>query len=283
MTNTFYDISGKIDPSYIKAILALRTVTAGLNIPFFIVGATARDIILEQIYDKRSPRMTRDIDLAVQIQDWGKFEELANALIATGEFSKGLDTQRFSFGAVRIDIVPFGPIEDKDHRICWPLEHGTAMSALGIEEAFHFAVTVRLSDDPRLDIKISTLPGLTIMKLISWHEAYPHRRKDAEDLLFIITNYERSQNPDRLYGDELPLLQEEGFDTRLASARLLGKDMAAISAPATLARIVDILSEGISDASKYRLIVDMMMSGKDDFANILILVKKLFQGISGDR
>jgi predicted nucleotidyltransferase len=279
MTSTFYDISGKIDPSYIDALLEIRKAAAGLNIPFFIVGATARDIILEQCYGIRAARMTLDIDLGIQIQNWDRFESLSGALTATGKFSKGAEKQRFLYGGVRIDIVPFGPIAGKDHRICWPSEHEPSMTTLGIEEAYDFAITVRLSDKPRLDIKISTLPGLAVMKLISWHEKYPERRKDAEDLLFVIKNYEYTQSEARLYEEEIPLLLEEAFDNRLACIRLLGQDMAKISTPATLAKVKDILSDGTSEKTNYRLITDMMAI-HDDFDNVLLLAEKLKQGIS---
>jgi predicted nucleotidyltransferase len=280
MKNTFYDISGKIDPSFIDALLEIKKVAAGLSIPFFIVGAAARDMILEQYYGIKSTRMTQDIDLGIQIESWDKFESLSGALIATGKFSKGMERQRFLCEGVRIDIVPFGPIADKDYRICWPSEYEPAMSTLGLEEAYDFAITARLSIKPRLDIKISTLAGLAIMKLISWHEKYPERRKDAQDLLFIVKNYEHTQKEDRLYEEELSLLREEAFDTRLACVRLLGQDMAKISLPATLAKIKDILSDGISEKTNYRLITDIVMGiHDDDFDNTLLLLKKLEQGI----
>jgi len=69
------------------------------------------------------------------------------------------------------------------------------------------------------------------MKLISWQDKYMDRRRDGEDLLFIMKEHEEARNSERLYEEDLPLLQEEDFDTRLAGTRLLGRDIAKISDP----------------------------------------------------
>ena len=123
------------------------------------------------------------------------------------------------------------------------------MSVAGFEEAYEHSITVRVSSDPDLDIKLATLPGLAIMKLISWKEKYPDRKRDAEDLLLIMNKYEEAGNSDRLYGEDLMLLQEEGFDTRLAGARLLGRDMAKISEPRTFLIIKEILDAETEEMS----------------------------------
>ncbi|HWR58103.1 MAG TPA: hypothetical protein VN328_04370 [Thermodesulfovibrionales bacterium] len=98
-----------------------------------------------------------------------------------------------------------------------------------------------MSTDPALDIKLPTLPGLALMKIVSWKEKYPKRKKDAEDLLLIMHKYEEAGNFDRLYDKEQNLIQEENFDTRYASIRLLGRDMAKIADPDTLSTIRTIL------------------------------------------
>jgi len=69
------------------------------------------------------------------------------------------------------------------------------------------------------------------MELISWKDKYMNRRRDDEDLLLVMKKHEEARNPERLYEEDLPLLQEEGFDTKLAGARLLGSDTAKKSDP----------------------------------------------------
>ena len=64
------------------------------------------------------------------------------------------------------------------------------------------------------------------MKLISRKDKYMNRRRDAEDLLLIMKKHEEARNSERLYEEDLPLFQEEGFDTKSDGARLLGRDIA---------------------------------------------------------
>ncbi|MFH1847103.1 MAG: hypothetical protein ABH869_06070, partial [Candidatus Omnitrophota bacterium] len=102
-----------------------------------------------------------------------------------------------------IDIVPFGTIADEDFKITWPPEHEIVMSILGFEEVYEFSTIIRMSKSPELDVKFPLIPGIAIMKILSWHEKYPERGKDAEDLLFIMKSYERAGNEERLYGEGL--------------------------------------------------------------------------------
>jgi predicted nucleotidyltransferase len=48
---------------------------------FYIIGATARDIILSGIHNQASARRTADLDIAIAIKDWGKFEQIRIAEI----------------------------------------------------------------------------------------------------------------------------------------------------------------------------------------------------------
>ena len=153
---------------------------------------------------------------------------------------------------------------------------------VGFEEAYEYSVTVRLSSDPELDIKVSTLSGLAIMKLISWKENHPERKRDAGDLLLIMNKYEEAGNSERLYGEELPLLLEEDFDARMAGIRLLGRDMAKICDTQTLRIIKSTLDAEIDDQGQFKLISHMMRESsmpEARFDEILIRLEKLRQGI----
>jgi predicted nucleotidyltransferase len=156
------------------------------------------------------------------------------------------------------------------------------MNMAGLKEAYEYSVDVKLSSAPELDIKLPTLPGLALMKLISWKEGYPERQRDAEDLLLIMEKYEEAGNFDRLYEKEQSLLEEEHFDTRHASIRLLGRDMAIMADPYTLDTVRAILSEETGQRSQYRLITDMirgMLASDLKFDEILSQLEKLGQGL----
>ncbi|OGW54833.1 MAG: hypothetical protein A2Z60_05900 [Nitrospirae bacterium RIFCSPLOWO2_02_42_7] len=282
MSNILFNLSGKIDPQTVEALDIVKRAADTLSIPFFMVGASARDFIFKHCYGIEPPRMTRDIDLGIEVASWEEFKQLKKSLMSTGKFSSTMERQRLRFDSVFIDIVPFGSITDKNRRISWPPEHEIFMSMAGFKEAYEYSVTVRLSSAPDLDIKLPTLPGLAIMKIISWKEKYPERKKDAEDLLFIMQKYEEAGNSDRLYDKEQNLLQEEKFDTKHASIRLLGRDMARIADPDTLDTVITILDGETGEQSQYRLVTDMIMGTltfDDRFDEILFQVERLEKGI----
>jgi predicted nucleotidyltransferase len=54
---------------------------------YFVAGATARDIVLVNVYGLRPGRATRDIDFGIAIENWEQFEVLKQRLIATREFA----------------------------------------------------------------------------------------------------------------------------------------------------------------------------------------------------
>ena len=282
MSNILFDLSGKIDQQTVEALGIVKRVADTMSIPFFVVGASARDFILKHCYGIEPPRMTSDIDLGVEVASWEQFKQLRESLLSTGKFYSTMERQRLRFDSVFIDIVPFGPITNENRRISWPPEHEILMSMGGFKEAYEYSVTVRLSSAPELDIKLPTLPGLAIMKIISWKEKYPERKKDAEDLLLIMQKYEEAGNFERLYDKEQNLLQEENFDTRHASIRLLGRDMARIADPDTLDTVRIILDGETGEQSQYRLITDMIrgtLTFDDRFDEILFQVERLKKGI----
>jgi predicted nucleotidyltransferase len=282
MTNTFLNLSGKIEKPVVDTLHILKKVADSLSISFFVVGAAARDFILKHEHGIEPRRKTGDIDLGVEVASWEQFKTLFEELISTGQFSPTSERQRLRRGTVLIDILPFGLITDEGKKISWPPEHEIIMSMVGYEEAYEHSITVRVSSDPDLDIKLASLPGLAIMKLVSWKEKYPDRKRDAEDLLLIMNKYEEAGNSDRLYGEDLPLLQEEGFDTRLAGTRLLGRDMAKISDQETFQIIKRILDAETEEMGRYKLVRDMIReAGIPDlrFDEILAQLGKLKQGL----
>lgn len=286
MSNILFDLSEKIDKQIVEALSIVKKVADSLSIPFFVVGASARDFILENCYGIKPKRMTRDIDLGVEVASWEQYNQLTESLMATSKLSDDKkEHQRFHFNYVLIDILPFGAITDEKRRISWPSEHEIFMSMMGFKEAYESSITVRLSTNPELDIKLPTLPGLAIMKTISWKEKYPdpNRQKDAEDLLLIMQKYEEAGNFDRLYDEEQDLIQEENFDTRHASIRLLGRDMAKIAYPDTLRTIRTILDTETGEKSQYGLVSDMIRgtpATEEKFDYVLMQLEKLRIGIN---
>jgi predicted nucleotidyltransferase len=47
---------------------------------FYVIGATARDIILSGIHKQVATRKTNDLDIAIAIPDWSKFQNISESL-----------------------------------------------------------------------------------------------------------------------------------------------------------------------------------------------------------
>ena len=284
MKGNLLDLSRKIDNPTREIFECIAHAADSLNIPFFVVGAAARDIILQYGYGILTTRATADIDFGVQVSDWEHYKQLRDGLISTGKFtSDKKKAQRILFEKnFPVDIIPFGAIANLDNSVSWPPDHEVEMSTLGFEESCRHSLTVRLRSDPILDVQFSSLPGLALMKIISWHDRYPERKRDAKDLIFLMRNYLDTGNEERLYNEEADLLEEENFDYLRASARLLGRDIAAILNPKTAKIIFEILDRETGKQDRYRLIEDMRdISGgfNNNFEENLQLLEELKSGI----
>jgi len=282
MTRKLLDLSGKIDPTTIEFYETIATVAASLNIPFFVVGAAARDMILEYGFGVTPRRATVDVDLAIEVQDWKTYEKLKESLVTTGDFKPSKSVKRLLYkDDLPIDIVPFGV--GRDNKITWPPDYDVKMSTLGFEEAYRYSQLVRLRSNPILEILFASMPGLAIMKIISWSERNPsERNRDAIDLELLMRNYIEAGNSQRLYNEDADLLNEDDFDYERASARLLGRDIAKIAKPETRSFLLAILDRETGEQEQYRLIEDMMgsvFSSAETFDEKLQLLEALKAGI----
>src|SRR5258705_7998797 len=258
MTPRFLDFSGKLQP-YEDLFREIIRATAEQDIPFFVVGAFARDLIMGMAHGIAIKRATEDIDCGIQVKSWEQFEQLKASLINTKQFKPDKkQQQRIKYrDLVEVDIVPFGTIE-KDGAITWPDEE-TVMITVGFNEAYKDTILVRLAED--VEIRVCSLAGLALMKLIAWNGRRDRYRKDAEDLGFIMSNYLDAGNRDRILGEEAEhgdLLTAE-FDYYLASAQLLGRDVGQLLSDRSYVPIMKILDDQTGERNQYPL-VDAMLS-----------------------
>ncbi|MGC9324483.1 MAG: nucleotidyl transferase AbiEii/AbiGii toxin family protein [Desulfomonilia bacterium] len=261
MTDISFNLSGKIDPLLSEVLSLVSREAARLNIPFFIVGAMARDIVLEHCYKLPPRRSTRDLDIGVEVAGWEEYEKLTQALISTGKFERAREPNALMHGEFKVDIVPFGGVSPDQKTISWPPEHAVVMSILGFKEAYDTSLLIRIHDAPVLEVRVPTVPGMALMKIISWSDRYPERPKDAVDLLFLMEHYASAGNEDRLYGEEARFMEKEGFDIDLAAIRLLGHDMAIMATEMTRELVKGILSRELDDEHhRHLLIRDMIGS-----------------------
>jgi predicted nucleotidyltransferase len=288
MTNLL-DLSGKIDPLSLALFASMSETAGSLGVAFFVVGATARDMIFELGFERPSRRATLDRDFGVRVDSWAGFEKLKESLLTSGFFQETREGERLRFqGKLDVDILPFGGVADNQGEIRWPSNEDVVMSTVGFEDAYRAAQRVRVRASPPLDILVASIPGLTILKLISWASRPHGRSRDAIDLAFILERYLDAGNNERLFKEHLDLVDVEGFDYERAGARLLGRDLARIASPQTMKRILGILAKETADAGRHSLLIPAMMpagsvfdgESENRFNQLLTFLSELLKGIN---
>lgn len=241
-----------------------ETAARDLSDRSVIVGATARDLILHHVHQLPITRATRDLDIAVAVGSWEAYSELAKKLVDGGARSDPKVTHRFFVSEWKIDVVPFGSVE-QNGVIVWP-RVGNEMSVAGFHEASQHALEVLLPGD--VQAFVASPPALLMLKVIAWEERHlTDPRHDAVDIKTLLESYAAPWNQDRLYDEADDLLRQFGYDNTRAGAALLGRDTAAIARTETLQRLRDILDREIS-TDELILASDM---GRDPEANLTLL------------
>lgn len=186
---------------------------------FYVIGATARDIIIRQLIGTTSGRKTKDLDIAIAIPDWSVFEEVKKCLVADGFKKSTYMHQRFYYGEYELDVVPYG-VAKEDDNIYWPPEEEIAMSVKGFDEVLSEAITVNI--DNEFDIKIASLHGLFLLKFNAWLDRSIETSKDAEDMSFILSNYFMANLDHNVY---LEVYDWEKFDEYIVGGYWLANDL----------------------------------------------------------
>lgn len=243
----------------LDVLRAVDRVARDLRVDYFVLGATARDIVLYGVFGIAPDRGTLDVDLAVAVRDWSQFEQVKDALITTGEFTADQATPHRLFRrddrlkkSHLLDVLPFGGVEDASHKIVWPPELSVVMNVAGYREALEAAQEVEIA--PSFVVRVAPLPGLAVLKVLAWADRGIEDPRDATDLVAIMRRYAEAGNEDRLYGEAADVLDAVAHDVDLAGPRLLGKDAGRIIAESTREQIFALLRD---DVVVQRLVKDM--------------------------
>jgi predicted nucleotidyltransferase len=244
MTAPLLNISAKIDSALANLCAIVASCAAQLQIPYLVVGASARDMVLHYGYGARVQRATADIDFALQVPSWDAFAALRKALIRNNFSETNTEHRLVGPNNWPIDIVPFGGVADDNANIQWPPSGDMVMNVLGFQEALDNANIVRVSDNPILDVPVASPEGMTILKLIAWTDrAADARKKDAKDIAYLLTTYESIPAvSDQLYR-EATLMELYSWDITLASAHQLGIHIKQIILPQTYTVISELLNK----------------------------------------
>jgi predicted nucleotidyltransferase len=214
--------SGFEQPELPVLLKRLAAYFGGQGIPFYVVGAMARDIVLGMIHGRKPNRKTNDLDIAIMVQDWYAYEKISTDLGADSDFTKCTNQkQRWYFkDSVTLDIVPFGEIAKADRHIYWPPDETPAMSVSGFPAMAINALEIIL--DKEASIGVASLPGFFLLKLSAWKDRRYDR--DAQDIASILDEY-LEINYDRAARDHPDIFEQQEFTVLAAGAHLMGRDI----------------------------------------------------------
>jgi predicted nucleotidyltransferase len=258
-----YNISSdSLNNPLLKDLLReLNSFFGSINVDFYVIGATARDIILSNLHDLLPERKTMDLDIAIAISDWNQFQSIEESLPKKEGFEKNKEQkQRFIYeGIYVLDIVPFGDIAEDDGNIYWPPDETIAMSVWGFPEMADATISVEI--DGEFTIKIASLPGLFLLKLVAWKDRRLLGSKDAYDMALLMVNY-LDINMERAVEEHYDLYETDEFNHVIAGAQLMARDVKLLirENEKTLGYLKKILTKEIELAEESRLINQMIES-----------------------
>ena len=146
------NLAGKIDNGTIALLSVVDQVAGEIGVPYLVVGATARDMVMHYGYGAPIQRATADLDFAIQLPDWETWSIITNHLMDQG-FKQGRSPQRMISPAnMPIDLVPFGELADANFDIKWPPSGEVIMDVTGFDEACTSAMQVTIREEPLLQM-----------------------------------------------------------------------------------------------------------------------------------
>jgi predicted nucleotidyltransferase len=217
---------GSFLPSDIELFKLINEVTSSNNCAYFLIGAKARDILLEYFGKNAAQRATLDTDMAICCKNWDEFYKIKNTFIHTTDFiadnkhEHRMVSPKFGY----LDILPFGDIKKENPNLKWPPEYDIEFSLVGFDDAYNSAIEIDINE---INVKVASPLGLVLLKLFAWISRQAN--KDASDFINVVSNYLDFDNQDRFNSEHTDLLLEEHFDYVLSGCRLLGRDLKGLS------------------------------------------------------
>lgn len=212
-----------------NTLKALSRSLSQLGIPLYVVGATARDIMMKLLKEDEARRRTNDLDVAIALQDWTDFDKVKDTL-QSNHFEKMENKQKFYYKGenndndFEVDVVPFGKIATNE-QICWPPEGNPVMSVRCFEDVMAHSISILVNGD--VSFEIAPLCGQFLIKFDTWIDRHASTDKDATDMYYFLDKYYIAMvMNDVTSPDEIgPHEKEDNLDIIVLSARWIAYDI----------------------------------------------------------
>ena len=226
----------------VEAIKVVNEADSQVGSEVYVTGGLARNLWLEFGRGIDSGRRTEDIDFAVECSDWPTFENISRELEARKLIRDDRVRHRFRHpNGTEVDVLPFGGVEKPNRTLAWPPDGNPVMNLVGFAEVADSTAPFELPSN--VSVRVVTPPALALLKLLAWEDrcSGPAGDKDAHDLIVIGENYLKIRENLLSTEHEVELLERNQFEGKLASAELLGSDMARFDSDAVRQAVVKIL------------------------------------------
>lgn len=216
-----------LDPNIITMLTEMEAVFRQFEIDYYLAGAFARDVQFQTKQPDSNFRKTDDVDLAVCISHEERYNEVMDALEATGSFvrdKKEIIKLHYKLG-LEVDLIPFGEIEDENRDVKLTKPIAFTLQMPGFAEAAAFTEEIKSGN---LTLNTCPIEGLVMLKLISWDDR-PQRTHDLTDIDNIIDAY-FDWNSDEVYEFHNDIFNSyEGVEAamweKVISAHIIGRKM----------------------------------------------------------
>jgi predicted nucleotidyltransferase len=262
-----------------EVFIDLEFTLKKLNINFYLIGAIARDIWISGVHKIKTPRFTKDLDLAVMVSSNHEYENLKNQLLITGKFKpvKDVPHKLIFKNQYEIDLLPFGAIE-KEEMVILNGAANITLSAAGFSLIYDTALDVVQLENHYY--KVCTIPGIVILKLFAYFDRPEERGKDILDISFIVQNYYYMAIDD-IMDNHLDLIETSEIDELSIGARVLGRHIRPIlnDSPTKKQFILDKLNLAVKNPRQITLTQLLIQNHIDTLEKAVKILKTLINGI----
>jgi len=276
-----------VDDDKKTVLSAIDTVAAEFAISWFLCGAYSRVLLCEEVFKAPIGRATYDLDIAICVKSLDEYTCFREILCEKYMFqpdSKKEHRLIHRRSGIPVDIIPFGKFSEPDELYTWGSDDAFEMNVLGFDDASLSAISFLVNSE--LEIKLAGYVEQFVLKLFAWKDRRSIRGiDDARDLAYFLIHVLKSVSEKDLYGKYHSVLEEAGYDDKLASCYILGKQIRSVFSIKTVNKTIEILEDEFKAGDDSALMSDMysrFSSWPQPDQRIATVIDQLLKGLFAD-
>lgn len=272
----------QVEENFFEMLASFSEAAEAENVPWLIVGATARALLLEKIFGWPKGIATEDTDFAVQVNNWAHYDALCSRLSQQGVF-KPLQhpTKRFaSAHDLLVDLIPYGGVETGIKQVYWPPNNDELMTVRGFDRAQKDAIIVTVNN--KLNVPVISPRGLCALKLFAWEERHTqHPGRDTKDLAYLFQNIEHLYPANLLHTEHQDAMEANDYDIEMAAMHQFGESVKDLLEPEENEFLTSFLCSEVSQEDDSKLVRELHQHySHTDIGRVVNIVKSFTKSFS---